>query len=225
MQYIPYVEKQLNRHIGVIRKKPSNDHVRICVDEWGCWHDTGNDSNWSMRTTMRDAIIAAATLNTFNNKCDFIEMAALCMTLNALHSILLTRDEQLVKTPTCYVFKQYRDHQNARQVFSYVEKDSIAAPQLSIPAVSHSVSMKDGKLLISLVNCSVTESVQLNGTILDDCFTSCIGEVLCADPRCENTFESPTEAVSKPFFDFVLQEQNLTITLPACSVVTLRLIP
>lgn len=99
LQYIPYVEKQLDRHIGVIRKKPSNDHVKICVDEWGCWHDTGNDSNWSMRTTMRDAIIAAATLNTFNSKCNFIEMAALCMTLNALHSILLTRDEQLVKTP------------------------------------------------------------------------------------------------------------------------------
>lgn len=225
LQYIPYVEKQLDRHIGVIRKKPANDHIKICVDEWGCWHDTGKDSNWSMRTTMRDAIIAAATLNTFNNKCDFIEMAALCMTLNSLHSVLLTQNEKLVKTPTYYVFKQYRGHQDATQVFSYVEKDGIEAPELTIPTVSHSASMKDGNLLLSLVNCSATEPVQLNGTILYDAFTQCTGEVLCADPRTENTFDTPCEAESKPFDAFVLDGEKLTVTLPPCSVVTLTLKP
>lgn len=225
LQYIPYVEKQLDRQIGVIRKKPSNDHMKICVDEWGCWHDTGEDANWSMRTTMRDAIIAAATLNTFNNKCDFIEMAALCMTINALHSILHTQNEKMVKTPTFYVFKQYRGHQGAQQVFSFVERDEIAAPQMAIPTVSHSASMKDGKLLISLVNCSATETVQLDGTILDDVFSTCSGEILSADPRSENTFAAPDEVITKPFKDFTHDGHTLTVTMPPCSVITLTMEP
>lgn len=223
LQFIPYVDRQLDRHIGVIRKRPENDGIKICVDEWGCWHDTGRDANWSMRTTMHDAIIAAAMLNTFNNKCDYIEIAALCMTVNALHSVLKTREEKLVKTPTFYVFKQYREHQDARHVFSYVQEDHIEAPQLAIPTVSHSASMKDGKLLLSLVNCSATQAVQLDGTILDDAFTSCFGEILCADPRCENSFDSPDGAVAKPFTDFTLSGRRLVVTLPPSSVVTLTL--
>ena len=225
LQFIPYVEKQLDRITGVIRKKPENDQMKICVDEWGCWHDTGKESNWCMRTTMRDAVIAAATLNTFNNKCDIIEMAALCMTINALHSILLTQGNQMVKSPTYYVFRQYREHQGARQVYSFVEQDSIPAPQLKVPRVSHSVSVKDGRMLISLVNCSATEPVQLNSTLLDSCFTHCEGEVLSADPRSENTFSAPNEAVTQAFHDFALAGQQLTITLPPCSVTTLSLWP
>ena len=225
LQFIPYVDRQLDRHIGVIRKKPENDRLRICVDEWGCWHDTGKEANWSMRTTMRDAIMAAATLNTFNNKCDFIEMAALCMTVNALHSILQTRGEKLVKTPSYYVFKQFRDHQDANQAAAYVQRDVIHASRLDIPTISCSASMKGGRLLISLVNCSASESVALRGTILDESFSTGEGEVLAADPRCENTFEQPNQAVSRAFTDFALTQSGIDLTLPPCSVVTLTLNP
>lgn len=225
LQFIPYVDRQLDRHIGVIRKNPRNDHMRICVDEWGCWHDTGKEANWEMRTTMRDAIIAAATLNTFANKCDFIEMAALCMTVNALHCILKTHGDQMIKTPSYYVFEQYIDHQDARQVDSWIERDVIHADRLDIPTVSHCASMKDGKMLLSLVNCSASEPVQLNGTILDSAFSAAEGYVLCADPRAENTFEQPSQAVSKPFSDYALHGSKLEVTLPPCSVVTLSLKP
>ena len=222
LQYIPLAQRQLERHLGVIRKNPRNDKMKICVDEWGCWHDTSKDSNWSMRTTMRDAIIAAATLNTFNRNCDYIEMASLCMSVNALHCILQTQGEKMVRTPTFYVFKQYLDHQGAENVHSFVEEAFIDGPQMKIPLVSHSASIKDGKLLVSLVNCSLSERVEIEGMIAGEPYTQCTGEILQAAPQTENTFDAPFGAVTKPFTDCKMDGQKYTAILPPCSVVTLK---
>lgn len=221
LQYIPFTDRQLDRHLGVLKRNPYYDNIKLCVDEWGAWHDTYN--MWEMHTTMRDAILAAATLNTFNNKCDVIEMAALCFAVNGLHSILLTQGDKMIKTPTFYVFDQYKAHQDATHVATYVEKDEIPMPRFNIPTISHSASIKDGKLLLSLVNVSATESVKLDGTVLYEHYTRGSGEILMADPRTENTFEAPELAKSEPFYDFKITENGLNITLPPCSVVTITL--
>ena len=54
---------------------------------------------------MRDAIVAALTLNIFNKHSDRVMMANIAQTVNVLQAMILTDSEKMVLTPTYYVFK------------------------------------------------------------------------------------------------------------------------
>ena len=62
-----------------------------------------NPPLFTSRTTM-DALIAASTLNIFNNHCDRVKMAVLAQTVNVLQALVLTDKDRMLLTPTYYVF-------------------------------------------------------------------------------------------------------------------------
>ena len=59
---------------------------------------------------MRDAMVAALTLNIFNKHSDRIMMANIAQTVNVLQAMILTDAEKMVLTPTYYVFKMFKEH-------------------------------------------------------------------------------------------------------------------
>src|SRR5690606_40484856 len=66
------------------------------------------------QNTMRDAILAGATLNIFNNHAERVKMANLAQTINVLQAVILTDEEKMILTPTYHVMKMYNVHQDAK---------------------------------------------------------------------------------------------------------------
>lgn len=62
---------------------------------------------------MRDAMVVALTFNVFHKYTERIRMTNIAQITNVLQSMILTRDDKMVLTPTYQVFKMYKVHQDA----------------------------------------------------------------------------------------------------------------
>ncbi len=94
--------------------------IKLVVDEWGSWHPAGTEINpshlFEQMGTLRDALVAALTLDTFNRHADKVDMACVAQLVNNLHSLFLADGDRFVATPSFHVFEMYRPHQAARAV-------------------------------------------------------------------------------------------------------------
>ena len=131
--------------------------VALVVDEWGTWWNVEPGTNPGFlyqQNTMRDAFVAAISLNHFNKRCQRIKMANLAQTVNVLQAMVLTQEEKMVLTPTYHVFEMFSVHQDALLLPVDVESDLRCGPEGNeLPALSLSASRdQEGKVHISLVN-------------------------------------------------------------------------
>ncbi len=175
--------------------------VGLIVDEWGTWHPAEPGRNpaflWQ-QNTVRDALVAALTLDIFNRQAEKIVMGAIAQTINVLQALLLTEGDRMVKTPTYQVYDLYAPHQGATSVRLLAECEAVECvvdgrPQ-RLPVVAGSASVRDGSLTVTLVNSHATETIETE--------VRCLGASV-ADPevrglayptgdiRAHNTFESP----------------------------------
>lgn len=63
----------------------------------GNWHEVEPGTNPGFlyqQNTMRDALVAAVTLNIFNKHCDRVKMACIAQLINVLQSVILTEGER-----------------------------------------------------------------------------------------------------------------------------------
>ena len=113
------MEEMVENHGRIMRRVCPEKKLGLVVDEWGTWFDVEPGTNPGFlyqQNTMRDALVAALTLNIFNNHCDTVVMANIAQIANVLQSMVLTEGDKLLLTPTYHVFKMYKAHQNARQL-------------------------------------------------------------------------------------------------------------
>ena len=118
------MEEMVENHGRIMRRVCPEKKLGLVVDEWGTWFDVEPGTNPGFlyqQNTMRDALVAALTLNIFNNHCDTVVMANIAQIANVLQSMVLTEGDKLLLTPTYHVFKMYKAHQNARQLETYAE--------------------------------------------------------------------------------------------------------
>ena len=59
-------------------------------------------------STLRDALCAALSLDTFNRHADKVDMANVAQLVNNLHSLFLADGDKFVATPNFHVFEMYR---------------------------------------------------------------------------------------------------------------------
>ena len=98
------------RHSAIMDKYDPQKKVALVVDEWGGWYDVEPGTNPGFlyqQNTMRDAMIAGATLNIFNNHADRVRMANLAQAVNVLQAVILTNNEKMILTPTYHVLEMY----------------------------------------------------------------------------------------------------------------------
>ena len=74
------------------------------------------------QNTMRDAMVAALSLNIFNRHSDRVAMANIAQLCNVLQAVVLTEGDKMVLTPTYHVFDLYKDHQDATLLGAFVEE-------------------------------------------------------------------------------------------------------
>ena len=194
------------------------------VDEWGTWYDVepGTEPGFLyQQNTMRDALVAAVTLNIFNNHCDRVKMACIAQMVNVLQSVLLTEGEKMIRTPTWYVFHMYRDHQGAQALPVEVDAGTVGGTEL--PAVQASASRRaDGTVTVTAANLSMTEEQTVRLAFTEWKPVSVIGTLLAGEAHQHNTFDAP-EAVAEQPLPVRPAEGGVSFTLPACGVVSVQL--
>ncbi|HTE21363.1 MAG TPA: alpha-L-arabinofuranosidase C-terminal domain-containing protein, partial [Armatimonadota bacterium] len=107
--------------------------IRLLFDEWGAWHpvEEGKPTRGLyQQNTMRDACVAALTMDLFHNHCEKLFMANIAQLINVLQAVLLVEEDRCIKTPTYHVFDLYRPHKGARAVrlVTYAEEVTDGGP-------------------------------------------------------------------------------------------------
>ncbi len=229
MQNTLVMENRLEHHIALMDEYDPDNKIGLIADEWGNWYNVEPGTNPGFlyqQNTLRDAVTAALYLNIFNNHARRVKMANIAQTINVLQAMLLTKGDQLVKTPTFYVFKMYKVHQNATLLPINVESDNYTYNGISLPSISASASKDSvGKIHISLSNIDPDKDrsveIDLRGT---KDLTISNGEIINSRNMNDyNDFGKPEKVDIKDFKDFSLQNNILKINLPSKSVVTIEL--
>ncbi|MBQ1831413.1 MAG: alpha-N-arabinofuranosidase, partial [Bacteroidales bacterium] len=223
------VEEVLRNHEVIMDTYDPERRIDLLLDEWGTWFDVEpgtNPGHLFQQNSMRDAIVAAMSLNIFNKHTYRLKMANIAQIVNVLQSMVLTQGDKMLLTPTYHVFRMYRGHQDAVAVPVAFACDTLQAPSGRLyPTLSISASRSaDGKLLVTLVNPRL-DSAQAVTLVLDALRPkTAAGEILCTrDIRAHNTFAQPQQVAPKPFGGILLAGSSVSLTLPPASIVSVTL--
>lgn len=176
---------------------------------------------------MRDAMLAGATLNIFNNHADRVKMANLAQTVNVLQAVILTDEEKMILTPTYHVMKMYNVHQDARLLPIAVKCNDYTFNGEKLPAISASASIDSlGRTHISLVNIDAHNAQDVSVTFFGAANKKVTGSILRSSKlQDHNTFDNPNRIAPAVFNGARLRGDELTVSVPPFSVVVLELTP
>lgn len=204
--------------------------VGLFVDEWGIWTDPLPGSNpgfLQQQNSLRDALIAAISLDIMNKHSDRVRMANIAQMVNVLQAVILTEGDQMIKTPTYHVFDLYRVHFDTELLQTNATITSYGHNGEEIPSISYTASKSDdGRINLTITNLDAdnTQDIELDFRGIDGLGNVSTGKILTADEVSSvNTFEDPENVVLQDFSDYELNENTLSITLPSKSVVQLTI--
>jgi len=223
------IEKVIDRHIAIMDRYDPDQNVDLVFDEWGTWYNVEPGTNPGFlfqQNSMRDALVAALTLNYLNERCERIKMANIAQTINVLQALIFTKNEKMMLTPTYHIYDMYKVHHDASLLSFTMDCPDYVFGEESVPAISASASRDaDGNVHISLVNIdpdnAISVSMELRGTDVK----RTKGTVLTSkEMNSHNTFENPQEVIPIDFDDFKIQKDRIEVHLPARSVVVLEIL-
>ena len=222
-----YMDELVRCHGAIMDEYDPEKRIGMIVDEWGTWYTVEPGTNPGFlyqQNTMRDALVAAVTLNIFNAHSDRVRMANLAQIVNVLQAVLLTEGEQMIKTPTYHVFDLYKHHQDATLLQSSLETKQIGAGEWKVPALHQSASVDgEGVVHLTLANLSAHESSQVEAALPGMQVKTVAGEIVTGEIHDKNTFDAPEQVVKQTFDAVTITEAGLSFTIPACSVVHLAI--
>lgn len=223
------VEDVIRRHCAIMDKYDPKKQIALMLDEWGTWWDEEPGTiagHLYQQNSLRDAFVASLSLDIFHKYTDRLKMANIAQVVNVLQSMILTKDDRMVLTPTYYVFKMYRVHQDATYLPLELDcatvdvRDGRRLPLLSATASRD----KEGRVHLSLSNVDLNEAQEVTVRLSGITARKAVGEVLTAEHVTDcNTFDQPDRVRPVPFKDTKIEKGVLRLTLPAKSIVTLEL--
>ena len=223
------IEPVIRRHKAIMDSFDPEGRIDLLVDEWGTWFDEEPGTipgHLYQQNTLRDAMVAALTLNVFHRYTDRVKMANIAQVVNVLQAMILTRGDEMVLTPTYHVFYMYRVHQGSE----FLPTDCSAGERKldggrSVPEVSVTASRDaEGTIHLSLVNPDLTtpRTVWIQADELSPKQVS--GVILTADKISDyNDFGRETKVSSRFFDDCRIRNNRIEVALPAKSIVTLSI--
>jgi len=196
------------------------------VDEWGSWYDVEPGTNPGFlfqQNTLRDALIAGINLNIFNNHADRVRMSNIAQMINVLQAVILTKEKEMVLTPTYYVFKMYKVHQEATMLPVDLKCEKYTLDSQFLDAVNCSASLKDGVLSITLCNRDPKKPQQVSFELAGFRGAKVSGEVVTAGKiNAYNDFGKKEEVSLFDFKDVKISNGRIEATLPSKSVVLIQ---
>ena len=217
-----YMDELVTRHGEIMNRYDPQKRVGMIVDEWGIWHDVEEGTNPGFlyqQNTLRDAMVAGLTFNIFNKHSDRVRMANIAQTINVLQSVALTDGEEMILTPTYYVFKMYKDHQENMLLGSYLTTPVLEGDKKT-PQLIESASVKeDGTIVATIVNTSLTDAAEISCQIADTAVKEVTAEILTGEVHAHNDFENKNAVHTTEFRDYEVTADGFKTTIPPCSVV------
>jgi alpha-N-arabinofuranosidase len=175
---------------------------------------------------MRDAMLAGVTLNIFNNHADRVRGANLAQAINVLQSVILTKGDKMILTPTYHVMEMYNVHQDAKLLPLTIKSGEFVLNNEKLPAVSASASIDNsGTGHISIVNIDTHQGQEISVTIYGSKFKTVKGRILTSEKvNDHNTFDAPNEIQPQEFKGARFDGGVLKIKIPPVSIIVLELI-
>jgi alpha-N-arabinofuranosidase len=230
-----YMDELIQKHCLIMDKYDKNKRVGLIVDEWGTWHQVEEGTNPGFlyqQNTMRDAIVAAVSLNIFNRRCERVVMANIAQLINVLQAVILTEGEKMLLTPTYHVFDLYKGHHDAMLIDSFVATKPMGDNDTEIPAdldVSASIN-SDGVIHVTLVNLSATDSAEILCRVGGGEFSeygleakTVNARILTGDISAHNTFGSPNNVRIQPFDGVKVRIEGYAFEIPPHSVMEITI--
>jgi alpha-N-arabinofuranosidase len=225
-----WMDELIAKHATIMDRYDPDKRVGLIVDEWGAWYavEPGTHPRFLyQQNSMRDALVAALTLNIFNRHCDRVAMANIAQTINVLQALILTEagGDRMALTPTYHVFEMYKVHQDATLLALDLRCDDYVYEQHAMPTVSASASRDHtGRVHLSLCNVNPNQAVEVACEVRGMAPSAIHGRVLTADRmQAHNTFDAPEQVRPAELQSASIQANRLTVTLPAMSVTVLEL--
>ena len=224
-----FMDELLRKHINIMDKYDPQNRVGLIVDEWGNWHDVEPGTNPGFlyqQNTLRDALVASVNLDLFNKYCRRVKMANIAQTVNVLQAMILTKDNQMVRTPSFYVFKMYKVHHDATLLPSDIVSENYSLNEESVPAISATASKAaDGKIHVTISNLNPNKelevSCELRGT---EKVTFVNGSIVTGEKiNSYNDFGKKEEVTLAKFDKVKVNGNQLTVSIPSKSVVLVEL--
>ncbi len=222
------MEEILKQNVAIMDRYDPENKVDLIIDEWGTWHYVEEGTNprfLYQQNSLRDAIVAALNLNIFNNFCERLYMANIAQTVNVLQAMILTKDEQIVRTPTYYVYKMFVSHHESIMLPTQLTCGDYTFGEDKIPAMNASASMDNkGKINISIVNADPEQMQNLECMVYGDKISKVSGQILTAKAiNSYNDFGQAEEVAIKDFDDMQLDGDIIRLNVPSKSVVMIEL--
>lgn len=216
-------------HCDIMDRYDPARRIGLIVDEWGTWWDEEPGTvrgHLYQQNTLRDAMVAAVTLNIFHKYVYRVKMANIAQMVNVLQSMILTRDDEMVLTPTYHVFRMYVPHQGAEELPLYFKTESVRdrynEPVDLLTATASRA--EDGTITLSMANVDLERPCRVTVALDDDRRYDVSGELLTAENiNDHNTFENPDCVHPVDFDGFEAARGSITVTVPAKSIVSLTL--
>ncbi|MBQ3080593.1 MAG: hypothetical protein IJC48_11455, partial [Clostridia bacterium] len=223
-----FMRRIVDEHRAAMDEFDPDRKIALVIDEWGCWHKDGSGPSkgynlFEQQSTMRDAVVAAMTLNLFNNRADVVKMANVAQLCNNLHSLYLAGGEGFAETPNYHVFDLFKDHQGAKQISTAVHADIMERNGFRpMTLLSASASEKDGYVNVTLANLSMTDECSVSLVPVSSAISKDASlRLLChEDVHACNTFENP-ECVHPVDSQIKFTEKN-EIVLPPAAVALIK---
>ena len=224
------VESLILGHWSVMGELDPTHKVKLIVDEWGSWHKPGSEADpthlLGQVSTLRDALVAGLSLDTFIRHADKVAMANVAQLVNCLHSLFVAHEDRFFVTPNYHVFDMYAAHQNGQAVPTVWSAPPIHHPRRGQEAtfwgLSGSASLHDKKAVLTVVNPHASEARETEILCRGAAVREAQARVLTAnDLHAHNSFEDPRRLEPKDVGVATGAGGRLTWRFPAASVTRL----
>ena len=225
------MESLILAHWAVMAESDPQHRVKLLVDEWGAWHKPGtepfSEAVLGQQNTMRDAVLAGLTLDTFNRHADKIGMANVAQLVNCLQSLFFAHENKFCVTPTYHVFDLYSAHQGAKSVRAVFASPEVQYMRNGSPAsirgLNGSASITGQQLTLTVTNPSLDRASEAHVVVRGGTVKSAAAWMLnAADVRAHNSFGDP-RAVEPKKADVEVNGKELTFRFPPASVTKLAI--
>jgi alpha-N-arabinofuranosidase len=214
-----FMDELITKHEAMMDKHDPEKKVALYVDEWGTWYDQESGSTPGFlyqQSSLRDAEVAALTLNIFHRHTDRVKMANIAQMINVLQAMILTDKGRMLLTPTYHVFDMYVPFQGATPYPADVKGPTYEKAGFKLPMVDVSAARgADGKLYLSLTNTDPNKAARVTTNLSGNAR----GRILTAPAiDTHNTFDQPN-TIQPAVYSARSSGGKLTFDLPAKSIV------
>jgi len=225
------MESLVTQHWSAMAESDPSHKVKLIVDEWGAWHAGSADMPanylWAYPGSLRDALVAALTLDTFNRHADKIVMANVAQLINTIHSLFIAHEDKFAVTPNFHVFAMYAAHQGGQSVRTVFSSPSIAFARegraQALWGLGGSASLREKELTVTVVNPHATDAracaIATKGAVVREGRATVLSST---DLRAHNSFEHPS-ALAPRDTAVTPRAASLVHTFPPASVTRLQL--